>query len=118
MSQEKLWNQAKKHPAGYRETGPAEVVAALDAARIIDVREPFEFATGRVPGSELVPLGQFAAAATSWNKDDLYVLVCRSGARSGRAAGYLASNGFSRVINMAGGMMEYAGLGLDLETAA
>ena len=97
---------------------PISVVAALDAARIIDVREPFEFVSGRVPGSELVPLGEFAAASTHWNKDDLYVLVCRSGARSGRAAGYLASQGFTRVINMAGGMLEYAAAGLDLETAA
>ena len=64
MTQDQLWNQAVKHPAGYRETGPDAVVAALDAARIIDVREPFEFVSGRVPGSELVPLGEFAAAST------------------------------------------------------
>jgi rhodanese-related sulfurtransferase len=113
-----LYDQARKHPAGYRETGPEQIMETLGSARIIDVREPFEFATGRVPSSELVPLDQFAAASASWNKDALYVLVCRSGARSGRAAGYLASQGFTRVINMAGGMMEYAGLGLDLETAA
>lgn len=118
MSKEQLWDRAEQHPAGYREVGPAEVVASLGSARLIDVREPFEFATGRVPGSELVPLGEVAQAATRWNKSELVVLVCRSGARSGRAAGYLASLGFSRVINMAGGMLAYADLGLAIERAA
>ena len=113
MSQD-LWNRSLPHPAGYREAGPPEVAAARASARLIDVREAFEVAAGHVPGSELVPLGQIAQAAAAWSKDELYVLVCRSGARSGRAAEYLTSLGFSRVINMVGGMLAYEGLGLEI----
>lgn len=115
MYESPLWTRSRPHPAGYREAGPEEVAASMGGTRVIDVREPFEFTTGRVPASELVPLGELAAASASWDKTELHVLVCRSGARSGRAAAYLVSQGFSRVINMTGGMLAYAGLGLETE---
>lgn len=118
MTREDLWNQSREHFAGYRETDPEQMVASLGSARLIDVREPFEFDSGHVPGSELVPLSELAAAATHWDKNEHYVMICRSGARSGRAAGYLASMGFSRVINLAGGMIQYGARGLAVERAA
>lgn len=118
MTREELWNAAEPHYAGYREVGPSQLVALAESARLIDVREPFEFSMGHVPNSELVPLGDVPQTATTWDKETLIVLICRSGARSGRAAGYLASLGFSRVINLAGGMLEYEGSGLAVARAA
>lgn len=94
----------------FREVTPSEVAAMPKSrVRIIDVREPFEFTgeLGHVAGAELVPLPMVGATASAWPRDDEIVLVCRSGARSGRAAGQLAEMGFTHVMNMAGGMMAW-----------
>jgi rhodanese-related sulfurtransferase len=41
--------------------------------------------------------------------------VCRSGGRSGRVAAYLASEGFTRVMNMVGGMLSWNAARLPVE---
>jgi rhodanese-related sulfurtransferase len=97
---------------GFREITPAAAYHARRTARLIDVREPFELAGGFIPGSENIPLGQLAARARGWGKDIDLIVICRSGHRSGLAASQLAANGFSRVMNMTGGMVAYAQLGL------
>jgi rhodanese-related sulfurtransferase len=43
------------------------------------------------------------------------VMICRSGNRSGRAAQALASIGFSRVMNLTGGMLAWNAAGLPIE---
>ena len=53
-----------------------------------------------------------AARARTWNRDDELVIVCRSGARSARAAEALAAMGFRRVMNLTGGMLAYTAAGL------
>lgn len=105
-----LFETATRHPGGYRDVDAPHVAAAARAGvRIIDVREPQEFVgeLGHIPGAELVPLGTVEAAAATWDKDREIVIVCRSGARSGRAAGSLAAAGFRRVMNMTGGMLAW-----------
>ncbi len=94
---------------GYRDVAPDATYAARAQVRLIDVREPHEYTgeLGHVPGSELVPLAQVTAAARDWDRDADLILICRSGARSGRAAAALAEAGFRRVMNMAGGMIAY-----------
>lgn len=95
--------------AHFTNVSPNEVAACRPTARIIDVREPHEFRgdLGHIPGAELVPLGRVAAAARQWNRDDEIVVVCRSGGRSAHAASELVALGFSRVKNMAGGMLRW-----------
>jgi rhodanese-related sulfurtransferase len=77
--------------------------------RVVDVREPAEFAgdLGHAPGAEIVPLATIETAARTWDKDQEIVLVCRSGARSTRAATLLALMGFRRPMNMVGGMIAW-----------
>ena len=55
-------------------------------------------------------------AARGWDPAAPVVLVCRSGARSGNAAAQLVAAGFTRVMNMAGGMMAYRAAGLPAES--
>lgn len=76
--------------------------------QLIDVREPDEVASGTLPGARNVPLGELAARVDELDPDRRVVLLCRSGARSGRAADYLASIGFVDVVNLSGGMMAAA----------
>ncbi len=102
---------------GYRDVSPADTIAARGAARLVDVREPHEYVgeLGHVPGSELVPLAAVAAAASGWDRERDVILICRSGARSGRAAEAMVAAGFARVMNMAGGMLAYTAAGLPVE---
>ncbi len=102
-----IYEKATPHALGYREAPVETVVPLRGKVRMVDVREPDEFVgeLGHIEGAELVPLATVETAATKWNKDAELVLVCRSGGRSGRAAEALVRMGFSRVVNMTGGML-------------
>ena len=99
---------------GYRDVHPLDLRVPPRGARVIDVREPAEFTgeLGHVPGAELVPLSTLAAAAAPWRRDGDLLIVCRSGGRSARAAMQLRAMGFTRVMNLAGGMLAYGQAGL------
>lgn len=81
----------------------------VDDVVIIDVREPEEFAAGHIPGAELIPLGTLANALGDLDKEQTYLLVCRSGNRSGQAAKLMIENGFTQVKNLRGGMNSWTG---------
>lgn len=89
-----------------------EVKAKQDAGehfRLIDVREPREYRTASIAGSELRPLGQIQVWATELpDKDEQIILHCHHGMRSERAASYLAHLGFTNVSNMAGGIDDWS----------
>ena len=78
------------------------------ALNIIDVREVDEVAAGKIPGAVNIPLGLLEFRMNELDKSKEYVMVCRSGGRSGRATQILESHGYS-VINMTGGMLAYDG---------
>ncbi|WP_423801773.1 rhodanese-like domain-containing protein [Neobacillus sp. SAB-20_R2A] len=75
---------------------------------IIDVREVDEVAAGKIPGVVNIPLGLVEFRMHELDKSKEYIMVCRSGGRSGRATQFLESYGFN-VINMAGGMLAWEG---------
>lgn len=75
---------------------------------IIDVREVDEVAEGKIPGAINIPLGLIEFRMHELDKSKEYIIVCRSGARSGRASQFLESYGFN-VINMTGGMLSWEG---------
>ncbi|MDP3487630.1 MAG: rhodanese-like domain-containing protein [Bacillota bacterium] len=87
----------------------AESLIAAGNITIVDVREPFEYAEGHIPGAALIPLGTIQSKLASLNPEDSYLLVCRSGNRSGQAARILVAQGFKNVRNMTGGMLAWRG---------
>jgi rhodanese-related sulfurtransferase len=109
-----LFARSTPNPAGYRDIALADARPHLAAVRFIDVREPDEWngPLGHADGAELVPLATVLDAAAGWDKAATYVLVCRSGMRSGRAAAALAQAGFTTVYNLTGGMMGWTDAGL------
>lgn len=104
-----LYESTRENPAGYRDATIDDLVRHRCEARIIDVREPSEYngELGHIAGSELVPLATLEAEAASWDPSTEILLVCRSGARSGRAATALVHRGFTAVMNLVGGMLAY-----------
>jgi rhodanese-related sulfurtransferase len=86
-----------------------------DDVWLLDVREDDEWAAGHVPGARHIPLGQLTARAGEVPQDELIYVICRSGARSGRAAQALAGAGW-RAVNVAGGMQDWAAAGRSMVT--
>ncbi|MCS0824835.1 rhodanese-like domain-containing protein [Cytobacillus firmus] len=78
------------------------------ALNIIDVREVDEVADGKIPGALNIPLGLIEFRMHELDKSKEYIMVCRSGSRSGNASRFLESHGF-HVINMIGGILSWEG---------
>lgn len=83
-------------------------LVAGEALNLIDVREPEEVAEGHIPNIKHIPLGDLEARLSELNKETPYIIVCRSGNRSGKATTFLEENGFD-VTNMTGGMLDWSG---------
>ncbi|MCC5915931.1 MAG: rhodanese-like domain-containing protein [Cryomorphaceae bacterium] len=74
---------------------------------LIDVRTPGEVASGYLKGTDYffdISNRDFEKNIEGLDKNKTYVVICHSGARSSKAANYMLKNGFTRVINMSGGM--------------
>ncbi|GGM99846.1 hypothetical protein GCM10010967_37340 [Dyadobacter beijingensis] len=73
-----------------------------------DVREEHEYEEDNL-GAVLIPLGELPDHLDELEplKDEEIIIHCRSGARSGKAARYLESQGFSNVRNVLGGILAY-----------
>lgn len=70
----------------------------------IDVREPFEWDEGTIPNVLKISLGSIQNHTYSLNKQLEYIMICRSGGRSGKASEIMKHDGFRSVYNMEGGM--------------
>ncbi len=69
---------------------------------IVDVREPYEFATGHVKGAINIPPARLMAGArelATVPKDTEIILYCHSGSRSNVSMHILRSFGFTNLIN-------------------
>ncbi|MET3699376.1 rhodanese-related sulfurtransferase [Bacillus oleivorans] len=94
-----------------KEITPKEVENLLIQGKelnIIDVREVEEVAAGKIPGAVNIPLGLVEFRMSELEKTKEYIMVCRSGGRSGRATQFLEGQGYN-VTNMTGGMLEWEG---------
>lgn len=90
---------------------PNEVKALLiekSPINIIDVREAEEVQAGKIPNAMHIPLGLVEFKMQDLDKSKEYIMVCRSGGRSSKAAMLLEDHGF-KVVNMTGGMLEWDG---------
>ena len=93
------------------EITPSELAARIrrgDDLELIDVREPYELDIARIPDVQLIPLGSLPEALPTLDNTKETVVICRTGARSGRAVRQLQAAGFRRVWNLAGGIHRWA----------
>ncbi|MFZ3589747.1 rhodanese-like domain-containing protein [Bacillus sp. DJP31] len=94
-----------------KEVSVEEIEALLSEKKklnLFDVREVDEVKSGKIPGAINIPLGLIEFRMHELDKTKEYILICRSGARSGRATQFLESHGFD-VTNMTGGMLAWEG---------
>ncbi|HEY9571267.1 hypothetical protein CH76_08330 [Lysinibacillus sp. BF-4] len=89
-----------------------EVLAALEAGEelvLIDVREQEEIEAGHMEGIVHIPMGDIPNAVDSLKEHNKkYVIVCRSGSRSGNVTMYLRQFDID-AYNMIGGMLDWRG---------
>ncbi len=76
---------------------------------LIDVREPFEFKSGSIPGAKNIPLSQLNGRLGEIPKESHVLLYCRSGMRSKNAARILSKNGYTRLAHLQGGIGAWSG---------
>lgn len=96
----------------YRNITTTDVKARLErgeAVRLLDVREPEEYAIARIEGSELLPLSQAPRWINALPRDQELIFFCHHGWRSQQIAVYLAEQlGFTLVSNMLGGIEDWS----------
>jgi adenylyltransferase/sulfurtransferase len=95
----------------YQTITPAQLAGRLEGGervRLIDVREPEEFALARVEGAELLPLSRFREWAGALSPDEEIVVMCHHGIRSAQVCAYLATQGFTKMFNLAGGIERWS----------
>jgi adenylyltransferase/sulfurtransferase len=94
---------------------PSELKAVLagpHAPKLLDVREPEEFADSRIEGCVFIPLGELESRSESeLSKDDDIVAYCAHGIRSQHAVMLLKSQGFKKVRSLEGGIVAWEELG-------
>ncbi len=90
-----------------------------EKAVVIDVCEAAEFAAGHVPGAKNIPLAELEAKLPGAvkNKTLPLVLVCQSGARSGRAVALAKKLGYEKAQSLSGGMGAWKSANLPVEKA-
>lgn len=80
-------------------------IAKISSTIIIDVRNPWEYETGNIPGSRNIPLELVQASVHEIRSlQNPVIFYCRSGNRSGMAVNFLKQNGLTEIYN--GGSLE------------
>jgi rhodanese-related sulfurtransferase len=71
---------------------------------LLDVREPWEYATAKIEGSVLVPMGEIPVRLQELDPDAHIVTICHAGVRSINVAVWLRNQGLERVQSLRGGI--------------
>jgi rhodanese-related sulfurtransferase len=82
---------------------------SIGAIVLVDVREPDEFRSGRIPGARLLPMSTFSVAKIPVEIGKRIVLYCYSGARARQALAMARASGRTDVAIYPGSMIDWEG---------
>jgi len=102
--------EASRARSGAQSVGPMDAVRLLNqGALLLDVRSQAEFDSGHILDAKHVPQDQLASSAEALKKykDKVVIACCESGMRSGAAARVLQAQGFTKVVNLKGGLQAW-----------
>ncbi len=86
----------------------AERIKRGDDFDLIDVRESHELAVAYIPQARHIPLGDLEHEIGTLDPTREIVVMCRSGKRSATGVRVLQDNGFTRLKNLAGGILRWS----------
>jgi sulfur dioxygenase len=103
------WAPIETTADGIPEVAPEWVLHHRAEVQIIDVREPAELQSelGHIEGCVPMPLGNLETTLAGLPRETPTIMVCRSGARSGKATLLAQKLGFTTLANMRGGMLAW-----------
>jgi rhodanese-related sulfurtransferase len=111
-----LWPYARRMGGGPSVTAvQATQLINREDALIVDVRDPGEYGAGHILGAKNVPLSRIDAGGSeiaAKRKDKPVIVYCDTGSRATKAAAALRAQGFSRVVNLSGGLGAWQQAGL------
>ncbi len=81
---------------------------SVEQPLLLDVRQPWEFDVCKISGSTLIPMSQIPATLEQLDADRETIVICHHGIRSRSVGRYLEQAGFSNIINLSGGVDEWA----------
>jgi len=112
-----LWPMLKGATEGGLTSAAAVQLINREKAVVVDVCEADEFAAGHVGGAKHIALNQLEERlpAVVKNKTLPLILVCQSGARSGRAVAIAKKLGYEKAQSLAGGLGAWKSANLPIE---
>jgi len=95
-----------------REFSAVELKQYLDTTQpaplLIDVRQPWEYDVCQLENSHLIPMSQIPEKLSELDKEQETVVICHHGIRSRSVGRYLEQAGFTNIINLSGGVAQWA----------
>jgi rhodanese-related sulfurtransferase len=98
----------------YQDLAPKEFAATYSNTDdkdkvLLDVRTPAEIEEMSIDGHIAINIQNpnFVEKINELDKSKTYFVYCRSGNRSGQACKYMTSQGFEKLYNLKGGMLEW-----------
>jgi len=113
------WNAAGNATDGTARTAPRDLYERLergDAVRVLDVREPNEWAAGHINGAIFIPYRELRTRMTEVPTGVPLAVTCGSSSRSPVAVSLLERAGFTTLINVDEGMAGWYAAGLPVTT--
>lgn len=104
-------NQTQRNRLRSIDPSVLNTLLSKQAVTLVDVREPSEHASEKIPGSILVPLSKFDPNCIPFNDNKTVVLYCRAGNRSAQAAQKLFAAGIDEVAHLEGGILAWVQAG-------
>jgi rhodanese-related sulfurtransferase len=91
------------------EIAPRDLAAGLQSGKpgpvLLDVREPWEFATAQIAGSKSIPMGEIPARVFQELDPEAHIVaICHGGVRSLNVAVWMRNQGFEKVQSLSGGI--------------
>jgi rhodanese-related sulfurtransferase len=112
-----IWPLFRRSTGGpWVNTAQATHLINREDALVVDVREPAEYGAGHILGAKNVPLSRVGdAAELAKRKEKPLIVYCDSGERASKALAALKKQGFTRVVNLTGGLGGWQQAGLPVE---
>jgi len=98
----------------------ATLLINREDALVVDVREPGEYGAGHILGARNVPLAQIDGRISSGGelakrKDKPVIVYCDGGERAAKGIAALRKLGYTRVVNLSGGLPGWQQAGMPVE---
>ena len=103
---------AKKGASTYQNINAQDAKEIFSSSKeviFLDVRTPEEIAEGKIEGAMEIDYRDenFSDQIAKLEKDETYIVYCRSGRRSAEASEIMTNLGFSDVTNLEGGILAW-----------